>query len=1154
MMAASQAQKEVVFNEFLIAMDALFRGVVISATLTAPPSSPNAGDTYIIGSGATGAWSGQDKNIAFYFNGWQFVTAKDHMRLYDQSATVWRVYHANTTSWDAEPASTVSVLTDLTNVQGSPTDGQVLTYVMADGKWEPKTPVAAVGALRSLSDVQVTEGPALDGKALAWNNADGKWEGKTFLTAVPGFMSLPGVTSPTDLADNWVAAYDASGPCLTFVNPASLITVSSLAQVGDVAYPLGGAGSIPANAYLQWNGAAWVPSTSAVSVSVESLSDGPGSFTGQAGKLLRVNIVETKLEYVSPGAALGISLENLTDVAVTTGSTIDGYVLYWNNGAGKWQAEALAAVAKTGAYSDLTGKPSLARVATSGAYGDLTGKPALAAVALSGAYSDLSGQPAPPTNGSFSLSGLSDVSVSEGVGIDGFVLKWDNATSKWVAAKSSGGGGSGSSTLAGDTDVSILSPTEGQVLTYNAASSKWKNATPTGGGGTTLLSPHYELGSFAPPDPSWFDMSGSALPTTMSTVANRGAKISAAVAVADKLCFGRRSVSAWGSNWSVTARVMPSSNLNSNYPGVGLFVQDTSGKITALMVQGQSGSLKASLINFTNNTTYSATPASDTVHDAPTWFKVSYDGTNLTFGLSYNGLDYAIKQVAATSFLGTLAYVGIGGDCHYESGPTFNPATWSVLCTHYSDPDYPAAGHTAMTSAHVGDLADASVGLPGDGQVLMYQQSTGKWINGAIPTVSGLSVAFSPPRVIQAKAFVGGDAPFPLDNAPTVGNLLVAFVSHWAASTNAGAGWTRISDQRGTNDYVSICYKAVPPGDSPSQSPVTGCNGAGVTIFELSGANQLYPVSFNAVTDQAGPAVTMSVGAPDGSIALGCFTTTTSAGLPAITGATAGPTASGASGSGQGWGRSVASFYSTFQRAGGVAATATYGGTSVSNGVILVVNGALTRTSAGGIMTPPDPTVLSAVQNLGGATLTTRYSGGSFPSLHVKPGVGTSGGTLYCALQAAPGSTFSLVTKFKTVQITADGGWKSAGLVVYNSANSNSTYSFISSTVASQLYCAKFAGGFTGGTPGNNSTLSERDVFLHVDSDGTTYTVSVSYNGIDKVPYFQETIASFLGGITHVGIGWSGNYSSGFTLGYSPIGPEHDFLHYWAGAAGTNGM
>lgn len=54
---------------------------------------------------------------------------------------------------------------------------------------------------------------------------------------------------------------------------------------------------------------------------------------------------------------------------------------------------ALAKVATSGSYSDLTGTPELAKVATSGLYSDLTGTPKLATVATSGLYSDLTGAP-----------------------------------------------------------------------------------------------------------------------------------------------------------------------------------------------------------------------------------------------------------------------------------------------------------------------------------------------------------------------------------------------------------------------------------------------------------------------------------------------------------------------------------------------------------------------------------------------------------------------------------------------------------------------------------------------------------------------------------------------------------------------------------------
>ena len=45
------------------------------------------------------------------------------------------------------------------------------------------------------------------------------------------------------------------------------------------------------------------------------------------------------------------------------------------------------------------------------------------------------------------------------------------------------GGGGGSSSLAGLSDVNLTTPTDGQVLTYDGNSSKWVNANGGGGGG-----------------------------------------------------------------------------------------------------------------------------------------------------------------------------------------------------------------------------------------------------------------------------------------------------------------------------------------------------------------------------------------------------------------------------------------------------------------------------------------------------------------------------------------------------------------------------------------------------------------------------------------------------------------------------------------------
>ena len=61
--APQQAQKQVTYNEAMQALDQLVQPVVLSRSTGAPPADPAAGDCYLVGPAASGAWTGQEGRL-----------------------------------------------------------------------------------------------------------------------------------------------------------------------------------------------------------------------------------------------------------------------------------------------------------------------------------------------------------------------------------------------------------------------------------------------------------------------------------------------------------------------------------------------------------------------------------------------------------------------------------------------------------------------------------------------------------------------------------------------------------------------------------------------------------------------------------------------------------------------------------------------------------------------------------------------------------------------------------------------------------------------------------------------------------------------------------------------------------------------------------
>ena len=64
LIAAAQAQKHVMHNEALFAIDALLQCAVKDKDLSAPPAAPAAGDRYIVSASSSGAWAGKAGMLA----------------------------------------------------------------------------------------------------------------------------------------------------------------------------------------------------------------------------------------------------------------------------------------------------------------------------------------------------------------------------------------------------------------------------------------------------------------------------------------------------------------------------------------------------------------------------------------------------------------------------------------------------------------------------------------------------------------------------------------------------------------------------------------------------------------------------------------------------------------------------------------------------------------------------------------------------------------------------------------------------------------------------------------------------------------------------------------------------------------------------------
>ena len=341
------------------------------------------------------------------------------------------VYDRNSSHWKNVPLR----LTTLLDVDGTPSDGKVLTYNSSLGKWVPGT--AAVGSVTSV-------GLSMP---LGFNVSN------TPITGSDTFI--------VEFAQGYSLFQDSVlDPIRAIINHLSLVTLDEGTQnervvlVSDIAF---------ASQY----------SITAGGVEASSGGGGGGSLEGLNDVSITSKDTGDVLVYdrnSSHWKNKQLSIANLVDVTGTPGN---GQALIYNSSTGKWEPGSVTAgsVTSVGISMPLGFNVSNSPVTSNGT---LT-------VEYANGYSLFHASLLDPIMEI--LNHLSLVVLDEGTANERTVLVSDIAFASELSISAggvaaSGGGGGGSSTLAGLVDTTITDPEEHQMLVYDSTS-HWVNVTPS---------------------------------------------------------------------------------------------------------------------------------------------------------------------------------------------------------------------------------------------------------------------------------------------------------------------------------------------------------------------------------------------------------------------------------------------------------------------------------------------------------------------------------------------------------------------------------------------------------------------------------------------------------------------------------------------------
>lgn len=717
LMASNDVQKEVVFNEAAVVFDTLVTRSA-KAIQNAPPSSPAAGDTYIVQTG-TGAWSGHNGQIALFFNGWRFFNPTQKMKFFVESVS--RFYTYSGTTWAQDAAGTPTTLDDLTNVGGAtPANSDVLTWDQALGLWVPKTP-AGLPTLDELADVQITS--ILDGHILAWNASGNQWVNVPAPAGGGGATSLSGLSDVQmgDQQTGYVLTWTASGKAQFQQIGKPPMVLNDLTDVVTT--------GAQANDVLAWNGASWVASQKAITYSFLGMVDGPQQFDGFANHFLVVDPAETKLVFKSLDDLIAsledFRLQDMVDMEDPTDAAVGKFIRLRKVGLAYSYEYATTpdwSVSATDNGTLLTSR-ILSMTFTgfdieepSEGHLIITNKNVLE---FQGDGTPVAGDPVFAIN--FTGEGVNVTNI------DGVLT---------VDVEDGGGSNVGALGDLTDVDLDTQQPVDGNVLTFDGISQTWKPKE-GGVGGTPIeaneyLPATYELGPFAPPIPQMFPGRLNAPTARFTQVPARGLIVEGGPQTSGvKHALVYRNLAYDEEPWQVTARVVPASFSVAGHAS-GIVVQRAFNGAFVFLALGNSNSDTQFSLRLGWVSAAGAETVLLTEPNEYNWLRLGFDGNYVRAWVSSDGLiwqPFGSAVDPSTTLQGVPDRVGITN----RSNATHD-GSCATLVTYWEDPDFPASARTQQgtVSLSVGGLTDVDLvtAAPTTGQALVWDETESTWRPG----------------------------------------------------------------------------------------------------------------------------------------------------------------------------------------------------------------------------------------------------------------------------------------------------------------------------------------------------------------------------------------------------------------------------------------